>query len=313
MKAEPMRLLLLLLLALPLLAAPPTVSVEPEDGATITDGKPLITVSLPPNADHNSARLWIDKQEVTISCLRTPTFVSGRPLTELKNGKVEARFWVKMKDGAPLERRWSFLLKNEQGISKIAHDATGNLEEFDTLTVELWGAGGGRAWFELEGFKENIPMKEIAPGHYRGSYLVQPGDSRIQNTLVGYLQKGDRVDKLAADKPVRLFANIFKVKVISPEPGSQINDGAFQVKGRTRPNSEVAAVIRVTLNENTPPPKTTADEGDGQEKGKADAQGFFTINYDVPVTLPNMWVIMNIYAIDAEGNRSAPQVVRYKL
>lgn len=308
-----MRFLLLLLLALPLWAEAPVVTVEPAEGTVITEGMPLVTVNLPPGADYNSARLWIDKQEVTLSCLRTPGFVSGRPMAELKNGKVEARFWVKMKDGAPLEKRWSFELKNEQGISSITHDGVRNLEEFDTLTVDMRGARSGTAWFELEGFKDNIPMKEIEPGHYRGTYLVQPGDSRIQNTLVGYLKVGDRVDKITAAKPVRLFANIFRVKILSPEPGMQINDSAFQVKGRTRPHSQVAAVIRVSLNENTPPPTTTADEGDGQEKTEADKDGFFTINYDVPVTLPNMWVIMNIYAIDAEGNRSAPQVVRYKL
>ncbi len=307
-----MLLLLVLLLALPLWAEPPTVSVSPADGEVITEGIPLVTITLPPNADYNSARLWIDKQEV-FSCFRTPTFVSGRPMTELKNGKVEARFWVKMNDGAPLEKKWSFQLKNGQGITSVTHDATGNLEEYDTLTVDMVGAPGGTAWFELEDFKDNLPMKEIKPGHYRGTYLVQPGDSRIQNTLVGHLKVGERVDKLAAARPVRLFANIFRVKILSPEPGSQINDSHFVVKGRTRPNSEVAAIIRVTLNENTPPPKTTANEGDGQEKGVADKDGFFTVDYDVPMTLPNMWVIMNIYAIDAEGNRSAPQVVRYKL
>ncbi|MCE7869563.1 hypothetical protein DYH09_04195 [bacterium CPR1] len=307
-----MRSWLFLLLALPLWAQP-LLSVTPEDGAVITESRPLITVNLPPDVDHGSARLWVDKQELTFNCLRTPTFVSARPMDELKNGKVEARFWARGRGGVAVERRWSFQVKSDQGISSLTHDASDSLAEYDTLTVDLKGASGGKAWFEVEGVKGNHPMQEIAAGHYRGSYLVEPGHTRMQMSVVGYLEVGRRLEKMTADRPVRFFANIFRVKILSPESGTQLNSGTFTVKGRTRPNSTVVAVMRVTFNENTPPPSSTVNQGEGTEKGVADAQGFFEVHYDVPVTLPNMWVVMNIFAIDEEGNRSVPAIVRYQL
>ncbi|GMU54705.1 MAG: hypothetical protein AMXMBFR33_38510 [Candidatus Xenobia bacterium] len=309
-----MRLWLFLLLALPLLAQP-QLSVTPEDGAVITESRPLITVSLPAGVDHGSARLWVGKQELTFNCLRTPTFVSGRPLDELKNGKVEARFWAKTADGVPVERRWSFQVKSDQGISSITHSGAESMAEFDTLTVDMMGASGGKGWFEIEGVKGSHPMQEVAPGHYRGSYLVQPGHTRMQMSVIGYLEVGKRLDKMTAEKPVRFFANIFRVKILSPESGTQLNSSSFTVKGRTRPNSTVVAYIRVAFNENTAPPSTTATtEGEGgTEKGQADAQGFFEVHYEVPVTFPNMWVIMSIFAVDEEGNRSVPAIVRYQL
>ena len=52
--------------------------------------------------------------------------------------------------------------------------------------------------------------------------------------------------------------------------------------------------------------------GTGQKREIAvDADGNFFVDYGVPVLLPGMKVVLSVYSIDQDGNRSAATVVSY--
>ncbi|MEW6276975.1 MAG: hypothetical protein AB1758_00030 [Candidatus Eremiobacterota bacterium] len=309
-----MRAYLLLLVCLVQAAwgqPPPLLEVTPAEGSSIQDHRPVISINLTEDVEYATARLWVNKQEVTLTTLRTPTFVSYRPMDDL-SGTVEVRFWARNRSGAGVDRKWSFVVQPGQRIVSVKHDAVEKLGEYDELNVELRGEPGGQAWFDLEDYREKIPLQEVSEGVYRGSYLVHPGEYRLSTTVVGYLKFGGVTERMACDRKVKIFANVFQVRIISPPSGTQV-DGSVTIRGRTRPNAQVVAVVRVAFQDNVPPPRSDKDEADGLERGQADEKGFFTIEYGPPVILPNMQVVMAIFAVDEEGNRSVPAIVRYRL
>lgn len=49
----------------------------------------------------------------------------------------------------------------------------------------------------------------------------------------------------------------------------------------------------------------------GAIPAEVDADGNFSVDYGVPVLLPGMKVVLSVYSIDQDGNRSAATVVSY--
>jgi len=58
---------------------------------------------------------------------------------------------------------------------------------FDTVEVIMKGDKGQPAFFDIGTLKENVPMSEISPGVYRGTYLVSRGDAAEDVCIVGKL------------------------------------------------------------------------------------------------------------------------------
>ncbi|MHB8174017.1 MAG: Ig-like domain-containing protein, partial [Nitrospirota bacterium] len=72
---------------------------------------------------------------------------------------------------------------------------SGRLTAGKTFTVTMKGDPGNRAWFLIGGMPHKIPMKQEAPGIYKGSYTIKPRDNagtpanRLQPVyLAGYLK-----------------------------------------------------------------------------------------------------------------------------
>lgn len=294
------------------LAAPATLAqtpaVSPAPGDVVVELRPVITVRLPPGGpmDPATARLWVNGSEVTALCLRTPLLLSYRPPAAISSGPVQLRFQARARNGVKLERSWSFTLQARQRIRQVTHDASATLGEYDTLKVEMRGEAGGRAWFEIPGLVEKVPMDEVENGLYRGVYQVQPGDYRMGARVVAFLRLGPEVYRRSVDPPVNLFGHLFRVTIFEPENGSQV-PLRFDIRGRTRPGSRVVVVPRLGFGEGTAAPDTRDSESAaGSFQGQADERGFFTIAYGVPLKLPDLHVALTIFAVDPEGNRSAP-------
>lgn len=295
-------------------AAGQALSYSPQDGEVVSEGRPLVTVKLPKDAGHNysSARMWVNGREVSASLLRTPMFVSYRPMGEMAAGPVDVRFTIPDARGRPVELAWAFELKPRGRIQEVTHNAVAELGEYEELVVEMRAEPGGQAWFEVEGFKHDLPMEEEELGVYRGRYLVKPGDMKMEGIVKAYLQLGPRVESVQAEKPVTIFGNIFRVKVYEPVSGSKVPLN-FIIKGRTRPGAKVTAVANVGFDAAMQAPNTTTgDGGTGGMETRADDQGFFELEYGVPLKLPNMRVILSVFAVNQDGERSVPTILQYQ-
>jgi hypothetical protein len=298
--------LFLLGLLLPAPALGEELAFTPGSGETVRDLRPVISIQLPPGTLYSSARLWVNGREVSLMCLRTSTFVSYQPAGEMTPGPVQVRFWAPTREGRYLEASWSFEIRPINAITSVTHDARENLGEYDEVTVEMVGQPGGEAWFQIEGLGDRVPMPEVEEGVYRGTYTVKPGDYKLAARVVAYLRLGRRISEMAAEKPVTLFGNIFKVRILSPRNNSTV-PLSFDIKGRTRPGSRLSIVPKIGFQEGMAPPTRSDTSGTvGAIEALADEQGYFTVHYGIPLKLPNMHLILTVTAVDPRGERSAP-------
>ncbi|MBI5206291.1 MAG: hypothetical protein HY934_00705 [Candidatus Firestonebacteria bacterium] len=76
-------------------------------------------------------------------------------------------------------------------ILLVTHNATRTLGKGDELEVVLEGDPGNIAFFDIGLFRSKIPLNEVSPGIYRGSYRVIEGDNVTNAPVAGYLTNKD--------------------------------------------------------------------------------------------------------------------------
>lgn len=287
-----------------------SLSVSPLPDASVRGEDLMISVSvsgpLVDTMNLSQARLFVDDREVTMHTLRTDRFLSYRPLAPPTPGPLKAR--LEFPNG--VERNWVFQVSAPQVITSVAHSATDSLGEYEELTVTLEGEPGLKASFLLGDEEKQHPMTETSRGVYVGTYTVQPGDFYLGEPVTGQLHLGSRVETARAKTPVTLFGHLFRVVVYSPKSGSQVPNN-FDIKGRTRPKCKVTFVPDLSFQRNSRAPNTQGSGGDGSFETWADEEGFFTVNYGVPISLPNLSVVMSVFATTPKGERSVPVILRY--
>lgn len=289
-----------------------SLSVSPLPDSSVSRDDMMISISVSgPLADTlnlSRARLFLDEKEVTAQCLRSDGFLTYRPLRAPEPGTVQAR--LEFPNG--VERTWAFEIVAPQVIESVTHSATeDSLGEYEEFTVTMKAAPGYKARFLVgEDDKKNHPMVEESPGVYVGSYTVAPGDFYLGEPVIGELDLGQRVERKRADKPATLFGHLFRVVIFSPKSGSQTPNN-FDIKGRTRPGSKVTFVPKLSFQATTRAPSTQGSGGDGSFETRADDEGYFTVNYGVPISLPNLSVVMSVFATTPKGERSVPVILRY--
>jgi hypothetical protein len=72
-------------------------------------------------------------------------------------------------------------------INSVVHNANGPLTMGQTFRVTMTGASGGQAWFDL-GSHTGIPMTEVTPGTYVGTYNIGLGDVQPNATILAHLK-----------------------------------------------------------------------------------------------------------------------------
>ena len=311
-------LLLLVLVAFllpgPGRAAPPDLPVTPGAGETVAEARPVICVQLPADGSvrFEGARLWVNDREVTGSCLRTPMFVSYQAPSEMAAGPVQVRFTARTAGGQPLQQAWGFQVCPTCRITSLSHDAQGELGQYDDLTVDMVGEPHGKAWFEIEGLRDEVPMEEVATGHYRGTYRVQPGDYRLFAPVIGHLALPSGTSTMKAEAPASIFGQLFRVRILEPANGAQV-PLSFMLRGRTRPHARVSVTPKFGFNEAmTAPTRDNPKSETGSIPGEADADGNFEVKLGFPIKLPNMFLAITVVATDEEGNRSVPTTLRLR-
>ena len=253
------------------------------------------------------ARLFVNEREVTSQCLRTDRFLSYRPLAEPSPGPVQVR--LEFPNG--IEKAWSFQVAAPQVISRVTHNAgKESLGEYEEFEVTMEAEPGLKATFLIGEDDKEHPMTEASRGVYIGTYTVSPGDFYLGEPVIGQLHMGSRVEKMQAKEPATLFGHLFRVVIFEPKSGSETANN-FDIKGRTRPGSKVVFVPDLSFQRNTRAPSTQGRGGDGSFETRADERGYFTVNYGVPISLPNLSVVMSVFAVTPDGERSVPVILRY--
>lgn len=77
-----------------------------------------------------------------------------------------------------------------QLIRSVVHNGSGTLSFGQTLQVTMYGAPGARATFDV-GSHVGLPMNEVSPGTYVGTYTVPLGDVNPNAQIIGHLTLPD--------------------------------------------------------------------------------------------------------------------------
>ena len=268
-----------------------------------------VTVSGPLSESLNlgTAKLFVGDRNVTGLCLRNDTYMSFRPLNPMPTGPVEAR--LEFSNG--LVKKWNFEVVPTEFIKSVTHNGREALGEYQDLKVRMEAEPGIKATFTIDTKRKEHPMTEVSRGVYEGTYTVKPGDYFLGVPIHGHLHFGSRKESRKSEEPAKLFGHLFRVHIIEPVAGKAPSKN-FTIKGRTRPGSKVSIVPRLSLNSNTPAPSSRWGRGGGGNiEAQANDEGFFEIDYGVPITLPNLSVVLNVYAVSPSGERSVPITLRY--
>ena len=62
------------------------------------------------------------------------------------------------------------------------------LKPSDRIYVSLKGDPGLTGYFDIGSWKSNIPLKEIVPGLYTGSYTIKASDKVTSSLIIGSLK-----------------------------------------------------------------------------------------------------------------------------
>ncbi|MFN8613859.1 MAG: hypothetical protein U0931_40370 [Vulcanimicrobiota bacterium] len=301
-------------MALSALAWGQPLELSPAPGEKVCEDRPCIQVSWPEGAVlAGRCRLWMNGREVTGECLRNGRFLSFRPYKAPPPGPIEVHFSSEDGKGQVLDKVWSFQLSPSSWIQNLTHDASGDLFADDELQVEFRAPTRGKAHFTIGGLGP-VEMAEREPGLYRGSYHVKPADTSLAAPVTVHFQKGDHSEEVQASKPVKIFGGFYRVRVLSPPDGSQVEQN-FVLTGRARPGCRVSVIPKVGFQDDMAAPTTNNNSVAGTAgsiPAEVDDQGNFTVEYGLPILLPGMHLVMSIFAVDADGNRSMPTIVRYR-
>jgi len=257
--------------------------------------------------DLRTAKLFVNERDVTGLCLRTDGYLSYRPMNPLGVGPVEAR--LEFLNG--VVRKWSFEVVPTALIESVTHNAKDALGEYQEMEVTMKAEPGLKATFSIDDERKEHPMEEVSRGLYKGIYTVEPGDYFLGVPIHGHLHLGPRKESRSSEVQAKLFGHLFRVHIIEPKSGKAPSNN-FVIKGRTRPGSKVSIVPRLSFNKNTQAPASRwSSNAGGSIESRADQDGFFEIEYGVPITLPNLSVVLAVFAVTPEGERSVPITLRY--
>lgn len=257
--------------------------------------------------DLGTAKLFVDGHNVTGLCLRTDDYLSFRPFNPPEPGPIAAR--VEFSNG--VTREWTFEVVPSRLIESVTHNGKEALGEYQDLKVEMVAEPGLEASFLIDRRREAHPMTEVSRGRYEGVYTVKPGDYYLGVPITGQLHLGERVEQKDAEVPAKLFGHLFRVHIIEPLSGPAPSNN-FVIKGRTRPGSKVTIAPKYSFNNNALPPQSRwSGSGGGSFESRADEEGFFEVEYGVPIAVPGLKVVLAVFAVTPDGERSAPITLRY--
>ena len=238
----------------PLLQAGETVSVDamsprireaaPEDGAKVNDPRPNISAVFEDQGsgiDRGSVHLLVNGRDVTADATVTRDFISYKPADPLSAGQQQVELKVMDVAGNHKDAHWAFTEQPRAagGIKTVMDDINHTLQPGDTMHVELNGSPGGKATFSV-GNIQNVPMREVQPGHYARDYTIRRGDDFSDKPIAYRLvtaegekfeQASSRAVKVNMGKPTAPI-------VVSPGP-NQAPSNPLIVRGTATPNSKV--------------------------------------------------------------------------
>lgn len=106
-------------------------------------------------------------------------------------------------------------------VKSFSYSAAGPFKAGDRIVGTLIGTPSGKAAFAIPGVVERVPMAELSPGDYVGSYTVPKGISAVDGAAVGWLHFPELSSPLvAATRPLTIDSVPPVVTAACPSDGA---------------------------------------------------------------------------------------------
>ena len=175
-------------------------------------------------ADEHATRVNVDGHPATMAQLRAGMIVTVR--SDPKTGKVrEIVAFTPGQQAAPSPGAVQPSSGPAQTITitDVAANARHPLRLGQTLSVAIDATAGGSATFDLANVILDTPMREVRPGHYEGSYVVQVGTNLVDAPILVTLQKSGLIAHAVGPDPLNIITDPPQVKETAPAAGARIN------------------------------------------------------------------------------------------
>lgn len=213
------------------------------------------------------------------------------------------------------------LLLTQFALAEVGDVLTVNSDVFDegdTVEVTLKSRPNGSAWFYIQDIAEDIPMKEVSSGIYKGTYNVKYGDNIKNAVISAKAEYYDTRQDFVSSQKITISTYFFKVKILSPKQDEEV-DLYFDIVGKTRPNTLVNISPQTSIggsgNIFSPNSRSSLGSVPGAIEITSDEKGFFKVRYGFPIKIPIISVQYKFFvtAIDKEGRRSLPSSLSVKV
>jgi hypothetical protein len=237
--------------------APLIVSTRPADGATVNVAQPNIVIYADDQGGSGLAPSTLtirnNGQTYPLETTVAPQSIRAVVPREL-SGLVEVRGDIADNAGNTTRVNFSFTIRSDTDpIKSIRHNAARTLAAGDSLTVDMTAPAGGRASFDLVSqdnlnhvVVQGIPMTEIQPRHYRGTYNVL-GTRDVGDLLVvgRFRDKNGDLSVKNAITPVEIVGRRSNdvATIDSPSDGDRV-DSPITIRGTADPRDTVQVRIQ---------------------------------------------------------------------
>lgn len=239
--------------------APRITGVFPANGSQTNNTMPNISVYADDIGGSGLSRgnislMLPNGQNVNVPAVVVVGGLSGETPRALTAGQISLRATVTDAAGNEAQAISVFtVMGNTPGaVNAVTHNARAALRNNDVLVTELRADPNGRATFDLVGDNNrliavNLPMREIEPGRYQGTYTVQGNEGSNKLRVVGRFTGADnRTVTNEATTMVNLTTAVTQTGVLSvttPQDNAEVQT-PLTVRGRALGGAIVDVAIR---------------------------------------------------------------------
>lgn len=116
-------------------------------------------------------------------------------------------------------------------IDRFSAGPVTRLDPGTELQFSLTGAPGALASFELPGIASGLPMREVRPGEYVGTYTLRRQDTLAAGPVVATLRAGERWVRTELSAPLLTDRTAPVIGGLVPRHGEATSGGTTQVAG----------------------------------------------------------------------------------
>ena len=194
-----------------------TIASVAGQNMVLTNGKVIAT-------DERGTSVMLDGKAATMADLRAGNIVTVR--SDPKTGKV--REVVAFTPGYQPQGGTATVgpstgTAQAVGIASVTDNAAHPFRVGQTVNVAADGTPGGVASFDLSNVILNNPMREVRPGRYEGSYVVQVGTNLVDAPILVTLVKNGLAAHAVGTQPLSIITEPPQVKETAPASGAHVN------------------------------------------------------------------------------------------